>query len=478
LANAAYVCAVNLNSLFLFSGPAAFLSTLLLPPPAGMSSEAWHAAGVTLWMAIWWISEAIPVAVTALLPLVLFPLTGILPLKTAAAEFGNEIVFLFLCGFFFGAAIERWDLHRRIALNMVTLLGNKPAGMILGFMTATAFLSMWISNTATAVMMTPVAMALGSRAGAGQTNFSKALILGVAYACSIGGLGTIIGTPTNGIFISHLKTHLQADVGFGQWMLFGVPLAVILTLCCWGLLLWLFPQAKGESSADQRALLQAEIEGLGPLNPPERRLLWLFGAVILAWVSGSLLWYDFLNPKGSDTLVALVGALLLFLVPAGAKDSPLLDWPTAQRIPWGILLFFGGGLALAEGFKKSGLAEWIGQSLTGLQFLPPVLVLFIVMLVVVALSEVASNIATASIMMPVLQSLAEALGADPVPMLLAAVLAASFGFGLPIATAPNAIAFASGFLKTKDMARAGFLLDLVAVLVLLCLVTWLVPLIV
>ena len=225
-------------------------------------------------------------------------------------------------------------------------------------------------------------------------------------------------------------------------------------------------------------MLRAEIEVLGPLSPPERRLMWVFGAVILAWISGSLMWYNHLNPKGSDTLVALVGAVLLFLVPAGTQHTPLLDWPTAQRIPWGILLFFGGGLALAEGFKKSGLADWIGQSLTHLQFLPSALVLFIVMLVVVALSEVASNIATASIMMPVLQSLAEALGTDPVPMLLAAVLAASFGFGLPVATAPNAIAFASGYLKTKDMARAGFLLDLVAVLVLLCVVTWLVPLIV
>jgi sodium-dependent dicarboxylate transporter 2/3/5 len=464
--------------MLLFSGPTGFLCTVLLPAPAGMPEMAWLAAGITWWMAFWWISEVVPVAITALLPLVLFPLCGIMPLKTAAGEFGNEIVFLFLSGFFFGATIERWNLHRRIALNMVTLLGHKPAGMILGFMAATACMSMWISNTATAVMMTPVAMALGSRAGSGGANFGKALLLGVAYACSIGGLGTVIGTPTNGIFINHIQEQLHIDVGFGQWMLFGVPLALVLTLCCWGLLLWLFPQEKGETSAEQRAMLRAEIEVLGPLSPPERRLMWVFGAVILAWISGSLMWYNHLNPKGSDTLVALVGAVLLFLVPAGTQHTPLLDWPTAQRIPWGILLFFGGGLALAEGFKKSGLADWIGQSLTHLQFLPSALVLFIVMLVVVALSEVASNIATASIMMPVLQSLAEALGTDPVPMLLAAVLAASFGFGLPVATAPNAIAFASGYLKTKDMARAGFLLDLVAVLVLLCVVTWLVPLIV
>ncbi len=443
------------------------LLTLLLPAPSGMPPKAWPALGLTLWMAVWWISEVVPVAVTALLPLVVLPVTGILAMKTAAAEFGNEIVFLFLSGFFFGAAIERWDLHRRIAMKMVSWLGSRPSGVVLGCMSASAFLSMWISNTATAVMMMPVAMALAQREGPGHDNFRKALVLGVAYACSIGGVGTIIGTPTNGIFISHLKTHLKMDVSFGGWMLFGVPLTVAVLLCCWLLLLALFPLPRQTVSVAQRAVVQQQLLELGPLSRAERRLLWLFGAVIMAWITGSLFWYSRLEPKGSDTLVALTGALLLFLIPASAEKKPLLDWPTASRIPWGILLFFGGGLALAEGFKASGLADWIGHTLTGLQFLPPALLLFIILLVVVALSEVASNIATASIMMPVLQSLAVAIGYEPFILLLGAALAASFGFGLPVATAPNAIAYATGFLKTKDMARAGFLLDVVAVLVLL-----------
>lgn len=439
-----------------------------------MPIKAWLAAGITLWMAIWWISEVLPVSVTALLPLVLLPTTGIMPLNSAAAEFSNEIVFLFLSGFFFGAAIERWDLHRRIAINMVLVLGNKPSGMILGFMSATAMLSMWISNTATAVMMTPVAIALGSRSQ--DEHFRKALLLGVAYACSIGGLGTIIGTPTNGIFISHLKTQMHTELGFGQWMLFGVPLVVLLTLCCWQLLLLLFPQTKlDDTHAEQNNVLRAELAEMGAVTTAERRLLWLFGTVVIAWVTGSLWWYGAFNPKISDTWVALTGAVALFIVPSGIRQSPLLDWQTAQRIPWGILLFFGGGLALAKGFEMSGLARWIGDSLAVLQFLPPLLLMFVVLLVVVALSEVASNIATASIMMPVLQSLAGAIGFDPFSLLLGAGLAASFGFGLPVATAPNAIVFASGFLKTKDMARAGFLLDLVAVLVLIAIIQWLLP---
>jgi sodium-dependent dicarboxylate transporter 2/3/5 len=441
-----------------------------------MPFAAQMTAAIALWIAVWWIAEPIHMAVTSLLPLVLFPAMGIAPLKMVSMEYGNEIVFLFLAGFFLGKCIERWHLHRRIALRMVQWLGTNPARTVLGFMLATAFISMWISNTATAVMMTPVAVAVAASTDPRAANFQKALLLGVGYACSIGGLATMIGTPTNAIFVSYVQQKMGETVSFGKWILFGLPFALVLLLTCWRLLVWLFPlpntltdNEKNENSIGQ------ELAALGRLSAPERRLLWVFGGVIAAWVSGSLFWYKWL-PDCNDTVVALTGAILLFLIPAGkGEDATLLDWPTANKIPWGVLLLFGGGLALAKGFDQSGLAAWMGSQMASLSAWPQALILLVVLAVVVLLSEVASNIATASMMMPVLAALAASIGAHPFGLLLSATLAASFGFGLPIATAPNTIVFGSGHLTTRDMARAGFLLDALAVLLLLAFIYGLLP---
>ncbi|MBK9337214.1 MAG: DASS family sodium-coupled anion symporter [Lewinellaceae bacterium] len=453
------------------AGPLLFLFIALIPTPPGMSVAAQLTLGVTIWMAIWWITEVVHTAVTAMLPLILFPLCGVMPLKSVSVEFGNEIIFLFLAGFLFGRAIERWNLHTRIALNMVLWLGDNPARIILGFMVATAFVSMWISNTATAVMMTPVAIAVGNGQWAEQENpspnFRKALMLGVAYACSIGGVATIVGTPTNAIFLGYAQNELHEQVSFWKWFVFAFPFATVLLFACWVLLIWLFPQEKAERGTDYRQILRTHLAALGPLSAPERRLMGLFGSVIVAWLSGSLLWYPWV-PNCNDTVVAMTGALLLFLMPAGNAhpDTPLLDWPNALKIQWGVLLFFGGGLALARGFDVSGLALWMGGQMESLRTLPPILILLAVLTVVTLLSEIASNVATASMMMPVLAALAVAVGADPFGMLLSAALAASFGFGLPVATAPNTIVFGSGYLHTRDMARAGFLLDAIAILLL------------
>ncbi len=460
------------NWLSQLAGPLLFLLIVLAPAPAGLSAPAQYTAGVTVWMAVWWITEVTHTAVTALLPLILFPLCGVMPLKNVSAEFGNEIIFLFLAGFLFGQTIERWNLHTRIALRMVLWLGSNPARMVLGFMVATAFISMWISNTATAVMMTPVAIAVssGQWIGSGQDNrnFRKALMLGVAYACSIGGLATIVGTPTNAIFLGYVQQELHQTVNFWQWTTFAFPFAAVLLLVCWGLLIWMFPPEKDGHGAGYRQALHSELEALGPLSVPERRLMYLFGAVILAWLTGSLFWYKWL-PNSNDTVVATAGALLLFFVPAGNahQGQPLLNWEHALKIQWGVLLFFGGGLALAKGFDVSGLAVWMGKQMEQLSSLHPAVILLAVLTVVTLLSEIASNIATASMMMPVLAALATAVGADPFGMLLSAGLAASFGFGLPVATAPNTIVFSSGYLNTRDMARAGFLLDALAILLLL-----------
>ncbi|MCC6459456.1 MAG: DASS family sodium-coupled anion symporter [Saprospiraceae bacterium] len=464
------------------AGPLLFLLLVLAPTPAGLPEPAKYTAAIALWMAMWWITEVVHTAVTALLPLVLFPLLGVMPVKSVSAEFGHEIIFLFLAGFLFGRAIERWNLHTRIALQMVFWMGNKPSRIVLGFMIATGFISMWISNTATAVMMTPVAIAVGKGAWmerpGGSSNFNKALMLGVAYACSIGGMATIVGTPTNAIFLGYVQQELHAQVSFWQWFLFAFPFAVVLLLVCWVLLIQLFPPEKEADQVDFRQLLRSELQALGPLSAPERRLAWLFGGVIAAWLSGSLLWYAWV-PNCNDTVVVVAGALLLFFIPAGNahRGIPLLDWDNAVKIQWGVLLFFGGGLALAKGVEKSGLSVWMGGQMENLQSLPPLAILLVVLVVVTLLSEVASNIATASMMMPVLAALAVAVGAPPFAMLLSAALAASFGFGLPVATAPNTIVFSSGHLHTRDMAQAGFLLDAIAILLLLFFLYFFLPLV-
>ncbi|MBL7798984.1 MAG: DASS family sodium-coupled anion symporter [Saprospiraceae bacterium] len=453
------------------AGPLLFLLIALVPTPPGMSVTAQLTLGITVWMAVWWITEVVHTAVTALLPLVLFPLCGIMPIKSATAEFGNEIIFLFLAGFLFGRTIERWNLHTRIALNMVLWLGGNPSRMVLGFMLATAFISMWISNTATAVMMTPVAIAVCSGSWVEQEksnhNFRKALMLGVAYACSIGGMATIVGTPTNAIFLGYVQNELHTEVSFWKWFVFAFPFSLALLLVCWTLLVRLFPPENNTHGTDYKQILKAEVAALGALSAPERRLLWLFGTVIFAWLSGSLLWYKWV-PNSNDTVVAVAGALFLFLLPAGNAHpgKTLLDWENALKIQWGVLLFFGGGLALARGFDVSGLAQWMGGQMESLKAFHPVVILLAVLTVVTLLSEIASNVATASMMMPVLAALAVAVGADPFGMLLSAALAASFGFGLPVATAPNTIVFGSGHLHTRDMAKAGFLLDAIAILLL------------
>ncbi len=493
---------MDFRRIALFSGPLLFALVALAPRPEGMPWPAQITAAITLWIAVWWITEPIEMAATSLLPLVLLPLAGVAPLKMVSAEYGNEIIFLFMAGFFMGKSIERWQLHRRIALRMVLWIGTDPAHTVLGFMVATGFISMWISNTATAVMMTPVAIAVAAQSEGmeGHKNFSKALLLGVGYACSIGGLGTMIGTPTNAIFVAYAERQLGETVSFGQWLLFGFPFAFTLLLVCWKLLVWMFPLGKNDSkSLDGHQQLQSQFDALGAISQPEKRILWVFGAVVLAWITGSLLWYDPLNqwihvnmaglplPEDldkvpaycSDTVIAIMGAILFFIVPAGSREekTPLLDWPTAAKIPWGIILLFGGGLALAKGFDQSGLAMWFGEQMKGLGFLPHAIILLVVLSAVVLLSEVASNIATASMMMPVLAALAGSIGSDPFGLLLSATMAASFGFGLPIATAPNSIVFASGHISTRDMARAGFLLDALAVLLLLAFVYVLLPIV-
>lgn len=451
---------------------------LALPVPTGLGPAAWYCAAAVLWMALWWMLEPVHTAVTALLPLVLFPLCGVLKMEAVGAEYGDRLIFLFIAGFFFGKSIEHWGLHRRLALWVVVAIGGRAERLVLGFMLATALISMWVSNTATAVMMAPVAAAVA--ANSAQQNLQKALLLGVGYACSIGGLGTMIGTPVNAIAIAYLERNLQIRIGFAQWFAVGFPLMLSLVLLCWLLLLRFFPLERQAAPTDA---LKAQLRALGPLGSPEKRLLWLFGAVVLGWVSGALLWYRWF-PACNDTVVALVGAILLFVVPPSGPsragpDRPeaLLTWPLATTIPWNVVILFGGGLALAKGIEQSGLATWLGGQMQALAVLPTWLLVPVVLLFVVLLSEIASNIATAAMVMPILAALCAGIGLEPQGLLLGATMAASFGFGLPVAAAANSIVYATGYFRSRDMMRVGFLLDLLAVALLSLFVALVFPLV-
>ncbi len=442
------------------AGPLLFGLVHLLPRPAELPPAAVPVVGLTLWMALWWLTEAVPMAATALLPLIVLPICGVTPFAQAAAPYSNETILLFLGSFILGAGIERWNLHRRLSVHILQRIGADMRWLLLGFMGITAFVSMWISNTATCAMMLPIGTALASRfSDENRALFGKAVVLGIAYAASLGGLGTPIGTPTNGIFLSNYQQYFGRSVGFVEWMTFAVPLMTVLVLGTWAYLARRLPR-KPESAAES-VLREARAE-LGPTSPEERMVVCVFAAVALCWFSGQ--WLSKWMPGINDAVVALSGALLLFLLPAPSRKGEfLMDWPTAERIPWGALLLFGGGLSLAEAFRTSGLSAYLGSCMSGLQGLPAPLAAAVVLVAVVALSEIASNVATASMILPVLAVLSTVLGRDPFGMMFGATLAASCGFMLPVATAPNALAFGTGLVSVRDMARAGFFLDIFCV---------------
>ncbi len=502
-------------------GPGLFVLTLVTPPPAGMEVEAWRVAGVGLLMAVWWVTEVVPIPVTALLPLVLLPLLEVSSIGDAASPFANPIIFLFMGGFMIAQAMQKWDLHRRIAFAIIEVTGTGPTRLIAGFMTAAAFLSMWVSNTAVAVMMLPIGLSVievlagtnepdehgpadtpGSanepapaRAPAGlpvpghrPDPFAVALLLGIAYGCSIGGVATLIGTPPNALLAGFLSEELGIRVGFAQWMVVGVPMTLVLLPLTWWLLTRVIFRVDPAGPALPPGLLEGVRAGLGPISAGERRVALLFTATALAWMTRPLLeeWI----PGLTDAGIAIGAAVLLFILPAG-RDRPrgrlpegeaaggtgeaspavpgvgegLLDWAWARRIPWGILLLFGGGLSLAGAITRSGLAVWIGEALQGAGALPLLVLLLIVAAVIVFLTELTSNTATAAAFIPILAGLAVAVQIDPVVLTITAALAASCAFMLPVATPPNAVVFGSGRIRMGEMVRAGVVLNMVVILV-------------
>ncbi|WP_373097269.1 DASS family sodium-coupled anion symporter [Zhongshania sp.] len=449
------------STLALIIGPAVLIVTLLIPAPAGMGHEAWLAFGAAMWMAIWWATEAVPIPATALLPLILVPVLGVAKVGDLADAYANGIIFLFLGGFLLGLAMQRWALHRRIALNILLAVGQQAKRQIAGFMIATAFLSMWVSNTATSIMMLPIGLSVISFLPEGNTGerrrFAVALLLAIAYSASIGGIATLIGTPPNAMLAAYLKENHDISIGFGQWMLIGLPVAAGMLLFCWW---WLCRKGfAGLETAGSRDLLRAELQKLGSLSGAETRVLLIFVGTAAAWIFRPLL-NDYV-PGISDTVIAMAAGVLLFTVRSGGPDSQaLLDWESAEKLPWGVLLLFGGGLALATMIKDSGLAEWLAQNFSLLNAWPLFAVVLVIVTVIIFLTEITSNTATTATFLPLLGALAVAQSVSPLLFVIPAAIAASCAFMMPVATPPNAVVFGSGEIRIKDMMHAGFLLNL------------------
>ncbi|MHC8514740.1 SLC13 family permease [Sporosarcina sp. ITBMC105] len=471
----------------LIVGPLLFFITLLFFKPEGLSLEGVAILASTMWIATWWITEAIPIPVTSLLPLVLFPLSGGLDVKATASAYGDETIFLFMGGFMIALAMEKWNLHRRIALTIISAIGTNMDRIVLGFMVATGFLSMWISNTATAMMMVPIGLAIiyqisdalrdDPSVDTSKENFGfgKALMLGIAYSASLGGVATLIGTPPNTLLAGAIDKLYGIELSFAKWMLFGVPLAWTFIFIAWFYLVKFAYPSKLKTLPGGRAVIDNEKKKLGSASAEEILVLIIFILAAFAWISRTFLLSKFIDGI-SDGVIAMVFAILLFIVPSvNKKGDHLLDWNTAVKLPWGILLLFGGGLAIAAGFVSSELSVWIGSQLSGLQGVHILVVILIVATLVIFLTEITSNTATASMMYPIMAALAVALGFHPYALMIAAGVAASCAFMLPVATPPNAVVFGSGYLRIPDMAKAGLVLNIIGVLLVTAAIYFLLP---
>ncbi len=468
----------------LILGPAVAALMWLAGAPEGLNDAAWGTACLMALMAIWWATEAIPIPATSLLPLVILPLIGAGRPKIVGADYANHIVLLLLGGFIIALGIERWDLHKRIALNVVSRVGTQPGALIFGFMLATALLSMWISNTASTLMMVPIALSAASALGGSSASFRTALLLGICYAASIGGVATPIGTPTNLIAINWLQAEAGASISFPQWMAFGIPAATLLVPVAW----WSVTHGLPKIS-DAKAVL-ADVKNqrtaLGRISAQEARVALVFGLIALLWVlrlpitlglkAAGITLFDGYSGAEIDMMIAMFGAILMFLVPAGSGTRrALLNWEEAERLPWGVLILFGGGIALGNAVSRTGLSAWIGENLQVLNTLPPLVFICVVVALVIFLTELTSNVATMTTLAPILGSLSIAIGAAPESLLAPAAVAASCAFMLPVATAPNAIVYATGDVPIQQMMRKGLYVNLIGIVVISAIGFWIAP---
>ena len=463
-------------------GPILFLITLFFIHPEGLSKEANAVLAGTLWVAVWWITEALPIAVTALLPIILFPLTGALSLSETTASFGHKYVFLYIGGFILSIAMEKWKLHKRIALNIINIVGTDVKKIILGFMVATAFLSMWISNTATSVKILPVGIAIVIQLIDNPLTkenenliFGKALMLAIAYSASIGGMATLIGTPPNLVLAGIVEKTYNTEITFTQWFVFGFPIAIVLLLICWVYLTRFAFSFQQKSFPGGKEEVKKQLQKLAKITFEEKLILTVFIVTAFAWITRSFLLQPII-PAIDDTIIGIMCGVTLFLLPSKTKGERLLTWEDTVRLPWGILLLFGGGMALALGFESSGLAKWIGSQMIALETIPLLLLLLILIAAVNFLTEITSNLATTAMLLPVLVSLASAIGVHEYFLLVGATVAASCAFMLPVATPPNAVVFGSGYLKIEDMVKKGFWMNVISIILLTLIVYFILPL--
>lgn len=477
---------MNAKNIGLFLGPILFILVRLVIEVEGLSDEANAILASTLWIATWWITEAIPIAVTSLLPIILFPLSGGLSISETSSSFGHRYIFLYLGGFILALAIEKWNLHRRIALKIISLIGTNVRKIILGFMVATSFLSMWISNTATAVMMLPIGIAIVKQMSNLKSTdkkeniiFGKSLMLSIAFSASIGGIATLIGTPPNLVFAGIIQEIYNVEISFLKWFIFGLPISILLIIISWLYLTRIAFNFKQKEFKEGEIEIKNELNKLGKISYEEKVVLSVFILTGMAWISRSFLLNIFI-PSLDDTIIALICGVSLFLLKTKNKNGfkeRIMNWEDAVKLPWGVLLLFGGGLAIAEGFQSSGLANWIADNLTKLNGFSLIVILMVVIAAVNFLTEITSNLATIAMLLPILAPTAIILDVHPFILMVAATLSASCAFMLPVATPPNAVVFGSNYLKISDMVRVGILMNLISIIIILIMVYYILPIV-
>ena len=468
----------------LFLGPIFFILTLLFLQSESLDSKGIFVVAAALWIATWWVTEAIPIPATSLLPLVLFPMGGIMGNQDTASFYGDDIVFLFLGGFLLAVAMEKWNLHTRIALSIIKAIGTTTATILLGFMISTALLSMFVSNTAAVMIMIPIGLAIIKEAHALSTPqvqndvnlFEKALVLGIGYAGTIGGLGTLIGTPPLIILAGQMKQIFDVELNFAQWMLIGVPVVIVMLGLAWAYMNFFQFKHGMKQLPGGRKIIVDELEKLGKITREEKWVLAVFILAASLWILRGFFFdrFAFTELLG-DGSIAMFAAVLLFIIPSKKQNGRVLDWGVAKDLPWGVLLLFGGGLALAGSIVETGVDLWIGEMLSGVGGVPLILMITIVAVLILFLTEFTSNTATATMILPVLAGLAIALDVHPLALMIPSAMAANCAFMLPVGTPPNAIVFGTGKVSIGEMMKAGFGLNVIAALIIIVVVYLWVP---
>ncbi|MEZ4944612.1 MAG: SLC13 family permease [Cyclobacteriaceae bacterium] len=476
---------LGIKRLTIIIGPSLCILLMLVGGPDDMPASAYAVVACTVWIALWWLTEAVPIAITSLLPILLFSVLGVMSVTSVTDYYSNPIIFLFIGGFIIALAMEKWNLHRRIALSIIQFTGTNQRQILLGFILATGFLSMWISNTATTMLMLPIALSIidqlvqlfTDKSSTASSTFGKALLISIPYSASIGGVATLVGTPTNLIFIESVQQFYGAEVPFDSWFFFAFPLSLILgAFLWWNMSFGAFKLSSVEVTGSKE-IISNELVKLGKMKYEEKWILTVFCFVAFAWIFRQLLIQPFF-PEVNDTTIAIAGALVLFVVPSkGVAREMIMDWNYAKRLPWAVILLFGGAFALAGSFMETGLTHWIGNKLSLLKGVEPWIIILIVVAVVNYLTELTQNMATCTLMLPILAGLSEAIGVHPFSLMVPMTIASSCAFMLPVATAPNAIVFGSGKLEIKDMVRAGFLLNIFSIILITLFTKYLMPII-